>query len=224
MDGQNCSSPIGNCRANSLTDTTGIFSTTFPTRRSWQRKQGAKHHTTLSTRRCRWCYVMGLSGGGSMIAPADDEECAWGVVGALKLQHREVIESVRPLSHSAVRLTPTDAGWLEVNSWDDVTIDDILAQGYPQPLLNDALQQTNSLPLIPPGPNKVTLKRLSEAYERNVELIRIALRKEIERLRKCAVDATGKWQATEALESAPLFVSASSIITSMIVPMQSVAD
>jgi hypothetical protein len=68
-----------------------------------------------------------------MIAPADDEQCAWGVVGALKLQHREVIESVRPLSHFAGRPTPTDAGSLEVSSRDDVTLDNILAQEYPYP-------------------------------------------------------------------------------------------
>jgi hypothetical protein len=100
-------------------------------------------------------YVLRLSSGDSMIAAADDEQCACGLVGALKLQHREVIESVRPLPHFAVRLTPTDGGSLEVNGWDDVTIDDILAHEYP--LLNDALHLANSLPLIPPHAHEVTL-------------------------------------------------------------------
>jgi len=129
-------------------------------------------------------YVMRLANGDSIVATGRD-------VIATLLEEREANEivSVREISRFAVRLSPSDDGILEVQSWDASTLDDIFAHEYP--VLNDALQLANSVPLIPKGTcNKNTIAELKEAYEQNKEVIRKAIDRERER--------------TSALEPSPI--------------------
>ena len=76
-------------------------------------------------------YVLRLPSGDCIVAAAEDESSVRALMGTLGLEPGEIPATIRPLSRFAVRLSPTDEGSLEVNSWDDATLDDFLAHEYP---------------------------------------------------------------------------------------------
>jgi hypothetical protein len=127
-------------------------------------------------------YVLRLSSGDSIVAAAEDENRARALAESLRsLEEAETIASARPLSAFAVRLSPTDRGALEVNQWDDSTLDDILGHEYP--ILKKALDKANSVPFLSsPNREEPVLDQLKTADHENAETIRRGLRQEIERL------------------------------------------
>jgi hypothetical protein len=126
-------------------------------------------------------YVLRLSSGDCMVAASEDERSARELAGRMGLQEGETIASIRPLSRFGVRFSPTDSGSLDVNSWDDSTLDDILIHEYP--ILNEALQKANAMRFVPtPNREKPVLDQLRDAHEKNSEIIRKGLRQEVERL------------------------------------------
>jgi len=130
-------------------------------------------------------YVLRLTSGDCIVAAAADERSARDLAASLGLDQGETIASVRPLSNFAVRLSPTDSASLEVNSWDDSTLDDILVNEYP--LLNQAFRLANSVRFIPlPDSTRPQIEQLKEAHENNTEIIREALRQELDRLKSQA--------------------------------------
>jgi|SRR5271166_163043 len=126
-------------------------------------------------------YVLRLSSGDCIVTSAADEVSARALNGTLKLEDGETIASARALSSFSVRFSPTDDASLEVNSWDDPGLNDILVNEYP--LLNKAFHLANSVRFMPP-PNstKPLVEQLRDAHEQNSEILRKALRLELERL------------------------------------------
>jgi hypothetical protein len=126
-------------------------------------------------------YVLRFSSGDCIIAAARDEKGARELADKIGFEESETIVSIRPISRFGVRLSPNDGGSLEVNSWDDSTLDDILIHEYP--ILNQALQKANSVPFVPsPNGEKSVVDQLRNAHEQNSEIIREGLRQEIDRL------------------------------------------
>jgi len=126
-------------------------------------------------------YVLRLSTGDCIVAAADDESSARELAAGSGLQADEIIVTVPALSRLAVRLSPSDNGTLELDSWDDATLDDFLAHEYP--LLNEALHRANSVRFMsPPDPNTSLLGQIREAHAQNVEIIREGLQRERARL------------------------------------------
>lgn len=126
-------------------------------------------------------YVLRLSGGDCIVASAENESGARSLAALLGSVDDDEIVSARPLAQFAVRLSPTDTGSLEVNSWDDAVLDDILAHEYP--LLEEALHSANSVRFMPPmTPGRPILEQLKQAYEQNTEIIRVGLERERARL------------------------------------------
>jgi len=127
-------------------------------------------------------YVLRLSSGDCIVTAAEDEISARGMASSLGLESGETIASVRPLSRFAVRLSPNVEGSLDVESWDDSTIEDLLVHEYP--LLNEALHEANSVRFMPPPePGRTVLDQLKHAHERNGEIIRKGLQLELQRLK-----------------------------------------
>lgn len=136
-------------------------------------------------------YVLRLSSGDCIVAAAEDESGARALAGILGLQAEETIVAVRVLSGFAVRLSPTDNGTLEVDSWDDATLDDLLAHEYP--LLNQALHEANSVRFMSaPDPTKPVLDQLRQAHAQNVKIIREGLQRERARLNSTTVSQKRK--------------------------------
>jgi hypothetical protein len=134
-------------------------------------------------------YVLRLSTGDCVVAAAEDETGPRSLATSFGLQDGEEIVSVRPLPRFAVRLSPTDSGSLEVSAWDDSTLDDILAHEYP--ILNEALQAANSVRFMPPPTaDSPILEQLKQAHERNAEIIRAGLERELARLGSASVPET----------------------------------
>jgi len=126
-------------------------------------------------------YVLRLSTGDCVITAASDESTARELASTLQLEPDETIASVRPLARLAIRLTPNDSGSLDVNAWDDSTLDDILQSEYP--LLYAAFRRANSVPLLSsPDKDLPLLNQLKQANEENAEIIRTGLRLEQKRL------------------------------------------
>jgi hypothetical protein len=126
-------------------------------------------------------YVLRLSTGDCVVAAAEDEIGARSLATSFGLQDGEEIVSVRPLLRFAARLSPNEGGSLEVNCWDDSTLDDMLAHEYP--ILNKALRSANSIPFMPRSrSDKPVLDQLKQAYERNTDIIREGLQRELARL------------------------------------------
>jgi len=125
-------------------------------------------------------YVLRLANGDAVIASARDGTDAREAACRLGLEAGEEVVSVRKLPHFCVRLSPADSGTLEVHSWEDATLDDILIHEYPQ--LNDAIRTANRVRFIPdPDLGRPIFAQLREAYERNKEIIREGIRQEQER-------------------------------------------
>jgi hypothetical protein len=108
------------------------------------------------------------------------------------LEEGESVVSIRPLSRFAARFSPNDSASLDASSWDDATLDDILAHEYPA--LNEAFHHANSVPLMDvPCANREVVTQLKEAYQENLEIIRKGLRSELQRF---APEAARKQQTT----------------------------
>jgi hypothetical protein len=136
-------------------------------------------------------YVLRLTSGDCIVAAAADERSARDLAASLGLEQGEAIASARPLSQFAVRFSPTDSASLEVNSWDDSTLDDILANEYP--ILNQAFRAANSVRFVPlPESTRPVVEQLKEAHENNTEIICEGLRQEVDRLKSQAPVRTQK--------------------------------
>jgi hypothetical protein len=149
----------------------------------WQHETGSwpSHNDNATRAEATMLYVLRLSTGDAIVAAAENERNARAMASALELEDGEEIVSVRALPKFAARLSPTNSGSLEIHSWDDSTLDDLLAHEYP--LLNEALHSANSVRFMPPtASDKPVLDQLKQAYERNTEIIREGLQRERERL------------------------------------------
>jgi hypothetical protein len=137
-------------------------------------------------------YVLRLSTGDCILVEAPDQSIARDFALGYRLEEGESVVSVRPLPRFAARFSPNDSASLDVNSWDDATLDDILAHEYP--LLNEAYRQANSTPLMEAASvNRDTLNQLKDAHEKNLEIIRRGLRLELQRF---AAEHAEKQKAT----------------------------
>jgi hypothetical protein len=126
-------------------------------------------------------YIMRLAKGDCIIASARDERSAHDLADKLGQEDGETVVSVRELPRFAVRLSPNDDASLEVHSWDDSTLDDVLVNEYPA--LNDAFRAANAAPFLPEAQaDEPLFAQLSEAHEKNTEIIREGLRMERQRL------------------------------------------
>lgn len=131
-------------------------------------------------------YVLRLFSGDCIVVAAEDESSARALAGVLDLEADQTVAAVRVLPRFAVRLSPTDNGTLEVDSWDDATLDDLLIHEYP--LLNEALHKANSVRFMPtPDPTKPVLDELRQAHAQNVKIIREGLQRERARLSSTVV-------------------------------------
>lgn len=126
-------------------------------------------------------YVLRLTSGDCIVTQAHSEISARAFASTIGIEEGESIATVRTLPRFGARLSPTEAGSLEVNSWDDATLDDILVSEYP--LLNDAFRTANSVRFMPP-PNSTRplIEQLREAHEQNAQLICKGLQQELQRL------------------------------------------
>ena len=125
-------------------------------------------------------YILRLSTGDCIIVEAQEESTARDLAAAYRLEAGESVVSIRPLPRFAARFSPNDSASLDVNSWDDATLDDILAHEYP--LLNQAFRQANSVGLMEAASvSPEVLNQLKEAHEKNLQIIRKGLRMELER-------------------------------------------
>jgi hypothetical protein len=125
-------------------------------------------------------YVLRLSSGDCIVTAAESESRARQSATELGLEEGETVASVRALAELTVRLSPTDSGSLDVNSWADATLDDILTHEYP--ILNEALHKANSVAFMPPpNSNRPLFEQLKEAHEQNTEIIRKGLQVELQR-------------------------------------------
>ena len=125
-------------------------------------------------------YVLRLANGDSIITSARDDRDAMESACHLGLEAGDQVVGVRRLPHLCVRLTPADSGTLEVNCWDDATLDDILVHEYPH--LNEAIHAANRVKFLPnPEPGRPVFEQLHEAYEKNTEIIREGIRQEQQR-------------------------------------------
>jgi len=133
-------------------------------------------------------YVLRMTGGDCVVLTASDENQARELAGNFGLEGGEGIVSIRPLSDFGVRLSPNESGSLDVNCWNDATLDDILSHEYPA--LNEALRTANSVRFMPsPNSDQPLVIQLREAHEKNTEIIRQGLQDEQLRL-----STTGKKQ------------------------------
>ena len=125
-------------------------------------------------------YVIRLMRGDCLVTDARDERAARNLATALTAEDGESIVSIRQLPRFGVRFSPSDQGSLEVHSWDDGTLDDVLINEYP--ILNQEFHRANAIPfgLTTTGSGPV-LQQLKEAHEENTEIIRKALQMERER-------------------------------------------
>jgi hypothetical protein len=125
-------------------------------------------------------YILRLSTGDCIVVEAQDQSIARDMALAYGLEEGESVVSVRSLSRFAARFSPNDSASLDASSWEDATLDDILAHEYPA--LNEAFHHANSLPLMEaPSTNREIVTQLKEAYQQNLEIIRKGLRSELER-------------------------------------------
>lgn len=125
-------------------------------------------------------YVVRLMKGDCIIVAASDKQNALEFAHRLGGEDRESVASVRELSRFGVRLSPNEEGSLEVDSWDDRTLDDVLANEYP--VLNEAFQAANAVPFMSrERATEPLMDQLKRAHEQNTEIIRKGLRLERQR-------------------------------------------
>ena len=138
-------------------------------------------------------YILRLSTGDCIIVEAQDQEIARELAIASGLEEGESVVSIRSLSRFAARFSPNDSASLDVSSWDDATLDDILAHEYPA--LNEAFHHANSVPLMEAASANrgVIVTQLKEAYQENLKIIRKGLRSELQRF---APEGAQKQQTT----------------------------
>ncbi len=155
-------------------------------------------------------YILRLTNGSCAVVLSGDEPSARQAALKLDLEGDVEIASVRPLQNFAVQLSPTEDGSLEVEHFDDTTLDDVLACEYP--LLEKALRQANAQPFVKPvGTSALSLSALKTWHEGNNRIVREAVRRERERLAtpgSCAPEDTLKTAAASRLKSKSMRVGA----------------
>ena len=130
-------------------------------------------------------YVIRLTKGDCIIAAGRDEQAVCDLAKRLAAEDGETVVSIREIGRFGVRLSPNDEGSLEIHSFDDSTLDDVLLNEYPA--LNDAFREANAVPLMPharsdQSPSDQSLiAQLKQAHEQNADTIRKGLRKERQR-------------------------------------------
>jgi len=125
-------------------------------------------------------YILRLTNGDCVVAMATDDYSARQIALKLPLDEAAGVAMIRRLDRFAVQFSPTEDGSFEVSHWDDATLDGILANEYP--LLNEACQRANAEPFLPArNPDESVVSQLQAAYERNTEIIRQGLRRELQR-------------------------------------------
>jgi hypothetical protein len=126
-------------------------------------------------------YILRLTNGSCVVVMASDEESARQATLALNLDEKAEIATVRALNNFAIQVTPSEDGSLQVDHWDDATLDEVLPSEYP--LLDQAIRRANAQPFVKPaGSNALSLGSLHAWHERNNEVVREAVRQERGRL------------------------------------------
>lgn len=125
-------------------------------------------------------YIVRLTNGDCVVVLAADDSNARAIALKLSLDETVEVASVRPLDHFAVLFSPKEDGSLEAAHWDDATLESILANEYP--LLSEAYRRANAEPLLPiSNSGEAAMPQLQAAYERNVDLIRQGVEREMQR-------------------------------------------
>lgn len=124
-------------------------------------------------------FILRLTNGDCIVLLAPDEQTARSSASQLDILQGEDIVSVRRLDSFEVRLCPTEDGSLEVASWNDAALDSILANEYP--ILLGAYRRANAQPFARPNDKQPLLQHLRAEFERNTEIIRQALAREMRR-------------------------------------------
>jgi hypothetical protein len=126
-------------------------------------------------------YILRLTNGDCVVAMAADECGARQVAMRITtLDEAPEIATIRKLDTFGVRFSPTEDGSLQVNHWEDATLDSILVNEYP--LLNEACRRANAEPFLPVANlSQPVLPQLEDAYERNTDIIRQGLQQELQR-------------------------------------------
>lgn len=124
-------------------------------------------------------FLLRLASGDCVVTSARNEAEAREQSALIREPGDEIL-SVREIPKLALRLTPSEAGTLDVERWDDATLDDILRHEYP--ILNEAIQNANRMSFLPsPDPSRPILEQLRVAYQENTEVIREGIRQEQQR-------------------------------------------
>jgi len=143
-------------------------------------------------------YVVRLASGDSIITFAGNEKDAHEAACRRGLEAGDEVISVRRLPQFCLRLTPADSGTLEIDSWDDATLDDILTHEYPQ--FDAAIRAANRVKFLPsPDPNRPIFEQLRQAYDKNTEIIREGIRQERPRERDSELDSKHDQQRPAAV-------------------------
>ena len=124
-------------------------------------------------------YVLRLAKGDCILAGCPDQQSVCDLASRLTAEDGESVVSIREISRVGIRLSPNDEGSLEIHSWDDVTLDDVLVNEYPA--LNEAFHAANGVPLVPARSDQPFLTQLKQAHEQNTEIIRKGLLEEQQR-------------------------------------------
>jgi hypothetical protein len=126
-------------------------------------------------------YVLRLANGDCIITSARDDREAREIARQIGREPGDEIVSTRRLPQFCVRLSPAESGSLDINSWEDATLDNLLANEYP--VLNEALHTANRVKFMAaPESGRPLIAQLREAYEKNTEIIREGIREEQQRL------------------------------------------
>ena len=121
-------------------------------------------------------YLLRLASGDCIVISARNEAEAREQSGLIREPQDEVL-SVREIPRLSLRFTPSDAGTLDLERWDDATLDDILQHEYPR--LNEAIQNANRVKFLEsPDPSRPIFEQFRAAYEKNTEVIREGIRQE----------------------------------------------
>jgi hypothetical protein len=126
-------------------------------------------------------YVLRLANGDCIVTAARDDREAREIARQIGREPGDEIVSTRRLPQFCVRLSPAESGSLDINAWEDATLDNLLANEYP--VLNQAIHAANGAKFMAaPESGRPLIEQLREAYEKNTEIIREGIREEQHRL------------------------------------------
>ena len=123
-------------------------------------------------------YIVRMTSGDCVVVMAEDERGAGQIALQLRMDQNAEVAAIRQLDRFAVQLSPREDGSFEISHWDGETFAGILANEYP--LLNEAYKRANAQPLMPErSPETSALSQLGAGYEKNNEIIRDGVRREL---------------------------------------------